>query len=89
MRSKSMDLIKNHATQEERAAFSNAMIEGDLDTTSAILTQIRKRLREAESQGKRCEKAVAKLVEKFGRQSVSDALGAVLATSSPVSVDTF
>lgn len=74
------DILKEHGTPDEKAAFAQAILNDDLVATSDILAGIRKRLRALHPKvaravsTKRIDKAVAKIVLKYGKDQIIAAL---------------
>lgn len=70
------DILKEHGTPEEKAAFAAAIVGDDLVATSDILAGIRKRLRALKPKvaravsPKRMEAAVDKIITKYGKAQV-------------------
>ena len=79
------DILKEHGTPDEKAAFAQAILNDDLVVTSDILAGIRKRLRALKPRAvstKRIDSAVAKIVTKYGKDQIIAALER-LATVNP------
>ena len=75
------DILKEHGTTEEKEAFAKAILTDNLEATSDILAGIRKRLRALNPRAvstKRIDKSVAKIVLKYGRDNIIDALNRAL-----------
>ncbi len=74
------DILKEHGTPEEKAAFAQAILADNLEVTSDILAGIRKRLRALKPKvarppgTKRIDKAVIKIVTRYGRENIMAAL---------------
>jgi len=81
------DILAVHGTAEEKQAFATAMMASDINATSDILAAIKRRLRASQPARKPStrridngiRKALAKRIEKYGREAVVQSIARVLA----------
>jgi hypothetical protein len=77
------DILAVHGTATEKQSFATAVMASDINATSDILAAIKRRLRaKAEPSTDRIDKAVAKIVTKYGKDQIIAALER-LATVNP------
>jgi hypothetical protein len=84
------EIIREHGTPDEKSAFAAAIVGDNLEATSDILAGISKRLRALKQKvarrpgTKRIDRAVCKIVTKYGKEKIIASLDRLEKSGSEV-----